>query len=188
MRKLKNQHLHLYELQELIHKAENHKHASKLMEAIQEHMMQYKKARLVEDQISYEDLALVDNFDEDEVTFALNRQIIKNRKDKVALQKAKKLATQLQELKKISIEGMKAVVDTINSINDNSKKIVFKNFDQAGVNVLLQRAPAVLEDLQQAKRVTEDQHYKGINEDDYDSDSSGNQSENDRINQITQIQ
>ena len=55
--------------------------------------MQYRKARLVEDQISYEDLALVDNFDEDEVTFALNRQIIKNRKDKVALQKAKKLQT-----------------------------------------------------------------------------------------------
>jgi hypothetical protein len=131
---------------------------------------------------------LIDNFDEDEVTFALNRQIIKNRKDKVALQKAKKLETQLQELKKISIDGMKAVVDTINSINDNSKKIVFKNFDQADVNVLLQRAPAVLEDLQQARRVTEDQYYKGINEDDYDSDSSGNQSENDRINQITQIQ
>lgn len=41
--------------------------------------------------MSYEDLALMDNFDEDEVTFALNRQIIKNRKDKVALQKAKKL-------------------------------------------------------------------------------------------------
>lgn len=117
------------------------------MEAIQQHMMQYKKARLVEDQISYEDLALIDNFDEDEVTFALNRQIIKNRKDKVALQKAKKLETQLQELKKISIDGMKAVVDTINSINDNSKKIVFKNFDQADVNVLLQRAPAVLEEL-----------------------------------------
>lgn len=131
---------------------------------------------------------MIDNFDEDEVTFALNRQIIKNRKDKVALQKAKKLETQLQELKKISIDGMKAVVDTINSINDNSKKIVFKNFDQADVNVLLQRAPAVLEDLQQARRVTEDQYYKGINEDDYDSDSSGNQSENDRINQITQIQ
>lgn len=117
---------------------------------------------------------MIDNFDEDEVTFALNRQIIKNRKDKVALQKAKKLETQLQELKKISIDGMKAVVDTINSINDNSKKIVFKNFDQADVNVLLQRAPAVLEDLQQARRVTEDQYYKGINEDDYDSDSSGN--------------
>lgn len=42
---------------------------------------------------------------------------------------------------------MKAVVETINSINDNSKKIVFKNFEQAEVNILLQRAPAVLENL-----------------------------------------
>lgn len=83
---------------------------------------------------------------------------------------------------------MKAVVDTINSINDNSKKIVFKNFEQSEVNVLLQRAPNVLESLKLAKRTTEDQHYKGINEDDYLSDSSGNQDENDRINQITQIQ
>lgn len=80
------------------------------------------------------------------------------------------------------------MVDTINSINDNSKKIVFKHFDQADVNVLLQRAPHVLEELKLARRATEDQYYYGTNEDDYDSDSSGNQSENDRINQIAQIQ
>jgi len=41
--------------------------------------------------MSYEDLAVIENFSEDEVTFALNRQIIKERKDKAALQKAKKL-------------------------------------------------------------------------------------------------
>lgn len=134
--------------------------------------------------MSYEDLALMDNFDEDEVTFALNRQIIKNRKDKVALQKAKKLEKQLNDLKLISVEGMKAVVDTINSINDNSKKMAFKHFDQAEVNLLLQRAPHVLEELKLARKATEDQYYYGTNEDDYDSDSSGNQSENDRINQI----
>lgn len=37
----------------------------------------------------------------------------------------------------ISIEGMMAVVDTINSMNQNCKKIIYKNFDQADVNVLL---------------------------------------------------
>lgn len=37
----------------------------------------------------YEDLAVLDNFSDEEITFALNRQNIKDRKDKLALQKAK---------------------------------------------------------------------------------------------------
>jgi len=36
-------------------------------------LMKYKKARLIEDQISYEDLAIIHNFSEDEVTFDQNR-------------------------------------------------------------------------------------------------------------------
>jgi len=41
-------------------------------------MIAYKKARLIEDRMPYEDLAIKDNiFDEDEVTYALNRQLIK---------------------------------------------------------------------------------------------------------------
>lgn len=104
------------------------------------------------------------------------------------MQKAKKLEKQLEDLKRISVAGMKAVIDTINSINDNSKNIILKNFDQADVNVLLQKAPEVLKELQVARAATADMYFYGTNEDDYDSDSSGNQSERDRINQIAQIQ
>jgi hypothetical protein len=39
-----------------------------------------KKARLTEDKMSYEDLACQDNFSDDEITFALNRQNIKDKK------------------------------------------------------------------------------------------------------------
>ena len=49
--------------------------------------MAFKKARLIEDKISYEDLAVQDNFSDDEITFSLNRQMIKDKKDKVGLKK-----------------------------------------------------------------------------------------------------
>ena len=77
----------------------------------------------------YEDLAVLDNFSADETTFALNRQNIKEKKDKKALKKVKMLKDQLDDLKKFSLEGMKAIVDTVGSIDENSKKILFKHFD-----------------------------------------------------------
>jgi hypothetical protein len=45
-----------------------------------------KKARLTEDKMSYEDLAVLEIFSDDEITFALNRQNIKDKKDKNARQ------------------------------------------------------------------------------------------------------
>lgn len=63
----------------------------KMMDEMHQALLTHKKARLIEDKMSYEDLAVMQNFDEDEVTFALNRQILKERKDKAALRKAKKL-------------------------------------------------------------------------------------------------
>ena len=41
-----------------------------------------KKARLTEDKLTYEDMAVMDIFSDDEVTVALNRQMIKEKKDK----------------------------------------------------------------------------------------------------------
>ena len=59
--------------------------------SISEELLNMKKARLTEDKMSYEDLAVLEIFSDDEITFALNRQNIKTRKDKNALQKAKML-------------------------------------------------------------------------------------------------
>ena len=88
-----------------------------------------KKARLTEESMSYEDLAVLENFSDDEITYELNREIIKNRKDHRALQKAKILRSQIKNLKRFSIEGMRTIIDTISSIDDSSKKILFKHFD-----------------------------------------------------------
>jgi hypothetical protein len=43
--------------------------------------------------------------------------------------------------------GMRSIVDTIKSIDENSKKIVFKHFDQNNVNVLQNKVPFLGERL-----------------------------------------
>ena len=48
-----------------------------------------KKARLVEDCMSYEDIIFLDMFDADEITIVLNRELLKERKDRLTLQKVK---------------------------------------------------------------------------------------------------
>ena len=100
-----------------------------------------KKVRLTEEGMSYEDLAVLENFSDDEITYELNREIIKSRKDQKALQKAKILRSQIKKLKRFSFEGMRAILDTISSIDDSSKKILFKHFDQSTVNHLRTKAP-----------------------------------------------
>lgn len=54
-------------------------------------MINIPKARLVEDKIPYEKLSLNTEFSDTEVTYELNREIIKEKKDKSALLKIKKL-------------------------------------------------------------------------------------------------
>jgi hypothetical protein len=110
-------------------------------------LLKIKKVRLVEDRIPYEDLAVLDNFSADETTFDLNRQNIKDKKDKNALKKVKILKTQIEDLKKFTVGGMKAIVDTLTSIDENSKKILFKHFDQSSVNVLSRQAPILMANI-----------------------------------------
>jgi hypothetical protein len=145
-----------------------------------------KKARLTEESMSYEDLAVLENFSDDEITYELNRDIIKNRKDQRALQKAKILRSQIKNLKKFSIEGMKTIVDTISSIDDSSKKILFKHFDQSNVNILTQKAPELINNLTKIANDTQNAQFnEDINSDYLISDDSGNSSDRaDCINYI----
>ena len=52
---------------------------------ITKELVNIKKVRLIEDKISYEDLAIMDNFSEDEMTYELNRKIRRGKKDRVGL-------------------------------------------------------------------------------------------------------
>ena len=83
---------------------------------------------------------------------------------------------------------MQAIVETINAIDENSKKIVFKHFDQKDVNVLQKEAPGLVEQLKKVKAEAEDDMFLEVDTEAIESDSSGNQSENDKINQIQHIQ
>lgn len=136
----------------------------------------------------YEDLAVQENFSDDEITFALNRQNIKDRKDKIALQKAKILKMQIQELKRHSIDGMKAIIETVSSIDENSKKILFKHFDQKNVNYLAKMAPELMSNIQKVAQEAKNlEIVDEINSEQIPSDSSGNHSEEDEINKIQKL-
>lgn len=145
-------------------------------------IMSMKKARLTEDRMSYEDLAVMDIFSDDEVTVALNREMIKEKKDKSALMKARKLQEQLIDLKKFAVEGMLAIVETVESIDENSKKILFKHFDQAGINLIGKKAPTILDNLQRISQEAKTKKLGPIDSEGLEADSSGNDSDNDEMN------
>jgi hypothetical protein len=50
--------------------------------------MKIKKARLIEESLSYEQLVQLEIFSEDEISYDLKRKIIKERKEKNALKKS----------------------------------------------------------------------------------------------------
>ena len=58
---------------------------------LEKELLKEKKVRLIEESLPYEDLAVLENFSEDEITYELKRKILKERKDKIALQKARVL-------------------------------------------------------------------------------------------------
>ena len=73
-------------------------------------------------------------------------------------------------------------METLESVDENSKKILFKHFDQNSVNVLGLRAPAILENLERLSEQAKDKKLRPIDSDDLESDSSGNISETDEMN------
>jgi hypothetical protein len=58
-----------------------------------------KKVRLIEENIKYDDLAVEENFSENEISYALNRAMLDQRKERKALKKAKFLKQQIKDLK-----------------------------------------------------------------------------------------
>ena len=83
---------------------------------------------------------------------------------------------------------MKAIVNTINSIDENSKKIVYKHFDQDNVNILAKEAPAIVSTLSKISDATNEKDVRHIfHSDGFESDSSGNRSEDDELCQIHKL-
>ena len=62
-------------------------------------MNKIRKVRLVEENIKYDDLAVEENFSENEISYDLNRAMLDERKERKALKKAKFLKQQIKDLK-----------------------------------------------------------------------------------------
>lgn len=82
---------------------------------------------------------------------------------------------------------MLSVVDTIKTIDDNSKKMVFKNFEHDRVNHLNTKLPLIMHQVNQIAKGSLKDKDIGIPSDDYCSNCSGNSSENDEMNQIFNV-
>ena len=115
---------------------------------IRKRIQGHLRVRLVEEKMSYEDIAVEDNFSDNEVTFSYYRDFIRDKQYKTALKNVFRIEQQLSEIKRLGIKGMQVMSKTINSIDENSKKIVFKHFDQANVNISARETPSILDGLQ----------------------------------------
>ena len=84
---------------------------------------------------------------------------------------------------------MKSIVSTINAIDENSKKIVYKHFDQTHVNILAKEGPNIVEKLNEIQKAGEKDmtdKFK-FNSEGFMSDSSGNKSEGDELQNFQQL-
>lgn len=140
--------------------------------------------------MSYEELIMEfimeKNYDPDEITLSLDRKIVKEKRELMCLHQVKKMERQIVELMEQTSKGMKAMVETIHSIDENCKKILYKKFnDENNVNILAKQVPLIKKKIQ---KIAQEQQYMNmaefhkLNTDLMSSDSSGNESENDQIN------
>ena len=103
---------------------------------------------------------------------------------KNSVKKALKLESQIKELKQFTIDIMRFVYGTMKSIDENSRQIMFRHFDQSHVNVLANHVPNLVKRLGKLKQKASNKKtcYKGFHSDDYKSDDSGNKSKDDDMN------
>lgn len=110
-------------------------------------MLEMKKARLVEEQMNYEELVMEENFSDDEITATLNRRLLKERTQLLCLQQVRRMENQFRDIVGETSNGMKAVIDTIHAIDDQSKKILYKEFKEKNVNVLARHVPDITHNI-----------------------------------------
>lgn len=149
-----------------------------------------KKARLIEEQMDYEELVMEENFSDDEITATLNRRLLKERVQLLCLQQVRRMERQFRDMVGETSRGMQAVIETIHAIDDQSKKILYKEFKEKNVNILARHVPEITQNIQEI--VDEQEHLnmkvlQRVNSGNLSSDSSGNDSENDQINKIKEL-
>ena len=140
--------------------------------------------------MDYEELVMGENFSDDEITATLNRRLLKERVQLLCLQQVRRMERQFRDMVGETSRGMQAVIETIHAIDDQSKKILYKEFKEKNVNILARHVPEITQNIQEI--VDEQEHlnmkvFQRVNTGNLSSDSSGNDSENDQINKIKEL-
>ena len=161
---------------------------AQITDYIEQALLAFKKVRLIEDKLSFEDLIVEDQYSDEEVTITLNRQLLKDRKDKQALIKVKILQRHVTELKALTLQSMGAIVDTMVAVDESSKKMAYSHFDQQETNIIASQSADLIRELNRIVADASVLPTKLYDSDEISSDASGNNSENDEINQIVEMQ
>ena len=98
--------------------------------------------------MTYEDLALQENFSEDEVTYEKQRDLNRDKIITRALKKAQNIDANLSDLKSLTIQGMQSFCHSISKMEDQSQKMAFMHFDPSQCNSLAKTAPEIIQKLE----------------------------------------
>lgn len=101
--------------------------------------------------------------------------------------KIKKLEGQVNDLKKHSINCLLSYIHTIRQMDQHSKKMMFKRFEAQAVNSFSRTAPIVEKKMDEIAQDTLLNHKVDLESDQIESDTSGNDSENDEIGHISKV-
>lgn len=86
---------------------------------------------------------------------------------------------------------MQSIIETWHSIDENSKKILYKEFKSKNVNVLSRHIDEINYNLSQISKEQKQMNMKSfdrVDTEDLKSESSGNYSDDDIINKIYEMQ
>ena len=151
-----------------------------------EDLLKIKRARLIEHNMSYEDLMMIDNFSEDEKSYEYVKNRARDMENIKAIKKTKKLKVQIQSLKEFSIECMKEILNTIYTLDKSTRQMLITQFDVLNANPMARSEPIL--SLKFRKMLRETNHpYEEVDTDDLESESSGNNSDFDDINTVTRL-
>mmetsp|Transcript_26689 Transcript_26689/g.40713 ORF Transcript_26689/g.40713 Transcript_26689/m.40713 type:complete len:121 (+) Transcript_26689:637-999(+) len=98
--------------------------------------------------MSYEELALKNNFSEDEVTYEHSLQQNPIKKNKRNLIRVHHVENHIRSLKQTTTDSLGSVLSTLTQIDENSQKIALKRFDGQQINELAKDFPKLQKRLQ----------------------------------------
>lgn len=111
-------------------------------------LLNIKKARLYQHNMTYEELVKDEMFSDDEMTLQYNKIRNKEAQNVRLLAKARKLKHHISNLKQFQIDGMRQIIGTITDMDQATREIFFRKFDKNSFSLYQKDGTQLLYELQ----------------------------------------